>query len=146
MMSVVFLIFIICILCFGTAKMVFDFSGMTKKHNITMESLNINFIHTMQKIHTQSIGVGLNSDAPNVTYFIPCFPGIYNKLRSNTKLHLFIHEYTVTEELQTEKSRQFLVVSKEQFFFMQLKGWIGTTDRRKAVKAIRYLKEMVSLP
>jgi len=111
-----------------------------------MEGLTINFIKTMKQLHTASAGFGIMDNAPYVTYFVQCYPGMYNKVLGNIKLRLFTHRYTITAEEKVEKSRQFLVVSKEQFFFMQLKGWIGTTSKKKAVKAIRYLKEMVSLP
>ena len=146
MVNTILIICVTGVLIFGIVSMVFDFSGMNKRHNNAMEGMTINFIKTMKQLHTASAGFGIMEDAPDVTYFVPCYPGLYNKLLGNVKLCLFIHEYRITETLKVEKSRQFLVVSKEQFFFMQLKGWIGTKDREKAVKAICHLKEMVSLP
>ncbi len=146
MINITVLIITSVVIIYGIFDLLYGFSAINKKHNKTMENLNINFIHTMKKLHAASVGLGMNNDAPDITYFIPCYPGIYNKLLGNTKLNLFIHEYDITGKARVEKSRQFLVVSKEQFFFMHLKGWIGTKDRKKAVKAIRYLKKMVSLP
>ena len=131
---------------YGLVDLIFSLSGINKKHNIAIERLNINFIKTLADTRKQFSQFGVIGLEPTiVTYFVPCYSGIYNKLRGNIKLCLFTHEYTVTEP-KIDKSRQFLIISKEKMFFMELKGWIGTTDRKEAVKAIRYLKEMVSLP
>ena len=145
-MNIVLLIVVIGVISYGFFDLVYGFSAISKKHNINMENLTINFIGTIRQLHIAGAGLGIMGDAPNVTYFVQCYPGFYNKLRGKIKLCLFKHEYRITEKLKSEKSRQFLLISKEQFFFMQLKGWIGTKDKKKAVKAIRYLKEVVSLP
>lgn len=146
MPNIILLVILTSIMSFFVAKMILEFSGINKKHDKNMERMTIDFIGTMRQIHTASAGFGIIDDAPDVTYFVQCYPGFYNKLRGKIKLCLFKHEYSITGKPKVEKSRQFLIVSKEQFFFMQLKGWIKTKDKKKAVKAIRYLKEMVSLP
>ena len=146
MTQIIIMVVAIGVITYGAIDLIFRLTGINKKHDITMERLTINFIDTMKKLHTASAGLGIMNDAPDMTYFVQCYPGIYNKLRGKIKLCLFKHEYSITENVRVDKSRQFLIVSKEQFFFMQLKGWIGTKDRDKAVRAIRYLKEMVSLP
>ena len=144
--GVILIILVSIVIGCALGQMIRDFSGMTKRHNETMERLNISFIHTIQETNQQLSKYGIHSAPDSIlTYFVPCYPGIYNKLQGNIKMHLYTHEYNVTKE-KIDKSRQFLVVSKEQFFLMQLKGWIGTTDRKLAVKAISYLKEVVSLP
>ena len=135
-----------CVIIYGLVDLVFNLSGINKKHNMMIERLNISFISMMEESNKLMSTLSITGMEPSVvTYFVPCWPGIYNKLRGNIKLYLYTHQYNVTEA-KVDKSRQLLVVSKEQFFFMQLKGWVGTTDKKKAVKAIRYLKEMVSLP
>jgi len=86
-----------------------------------IEKLNISFIHMMQENNKLVTNLNIQTSIAEsvVTYLVPCWPGIINKLRGRIKLHLFTHEYDVTEE-KIDRSRQLLVVSKEQFFLMQL--------------------------
>jgi len=146
MINAIIIVIAAFIITYGLVNLFFRLTGINKRHDTTMERLNISFIHMMKENNKLMATLSVPVTSPSVvTYFVRCYPGILNKFRGNIKLQLFMHEYDIRES-KIDNSRQFLIISKEQFFFMQLKGWIGTTDRNKAVKAIRYLKEMVSLP
>lgn len=142
------IVFIIAstVIIFGLVKMIDELTGIRKKHDIAMERIHMRFIKDMQSLHQTISPYNIPGHEPTVvTYLVPCWPGVFNKLRGKIRLCLWTHDYNISK-LETDKSRQFLVVSKSAFFYMQLKGWIETTERENAVRAIRYLGEMVSLP
>ena len=131
---------------YGLIDLIFNITGINKKHNLAIEGININFIKQMKTLHKQTAQYGIPSISEfELTYLVPCWPGLINRLRGRHRLCLFVHKYNVTKP-EVDKSCQMLDVSKETYFYMQLKGWIETENRNKAVKAIRHLKEMVSLP
>ena len=134
------------VIIYGFIDLFFNLTGINKDHRFAMENINISFIRDMKEIQKQAATYGINSHTDSdLVYLVPGWPGIINKLRGRHRLYLFVHTYDVTKP-EVDKSCQLLDISKETYFYMQLKGWIETKDRNKAVKAIRHLKEVVSLP
>ena len=134
------------VIIYGLIDLIFNLTGINRKHRLAIEGININFIKIMKKIQKQAVQFNIPGVSEcDLVYLVPCWPGLINKLRGRRRLHLFVHTYDVTKP-EVDRSCQILDVSKETYFYMQLKGWIKTRNRNKAVKAIRHLKEMVSLP
>lgn len=134
------------VILYGLIDLIFNVSGINKKHRLAIEGINIKFIHDMKKLHKQSAQYGIPSvNEFDLTYLVPCWPGLFNKLRGKRRLCLFVHKYDISKP-EVDQSCQMLDVSKETYFYMQLKGWVETRNRNKAVKAIRHLREVVSLP
>jgi len=131
---------------YGLVDLIFNITGINEKHRKAIEGININFIKDMKKMQKQALQYGINTLSDfDLVYLVPCWPGLFNKLRGRRRLCLFVHAYNISKP-EVDQSCQMLDVSKETYFYMQLKGWIKTRNRNKAVKAIRHLKEMVSLP
>ena len=145
MNSIVFMI-AFSVIIFGLVKMIDELTGIGKRHKLAMERIHMRFIKDLQDLNKTMSAYSVPGHEPStVTYLVPCWPGVLNKLRGKIKLCLWTHEYSISKP-DIDKSYQFLVVSKSALFYMQLKGWIETTERKKAARAISYLGEMVSMP
>lgn len=108
------------------------------KHHIKMEKLDITHIRTMGNLFKQR-GSSVTDLYFQITYIVPTKKQpLWVQLLDRIRIHPYIYEYKIDTIIQ-RTSRYTKIISKNKWFYLQLKNWSETTDHEAGRDAMKYL-------
>ena len=118
----------------------FIFSDLNlAKHKARMEKINIDHAKEMMKIQKTAGNLLSSIDDPSftVTYIMPVKnQSWWYNLFGKIKIYPYTFNYGGRD---TQSSEYTKIISKNKWFYLQLKNWSETDDREVALKAMKYL-------
>ena len=109
------------------------------KHKARMEKINIDHAQEMMKIQKAAGNLLSSIGDPSftVTYIMPVEnQSWWYNLFGKIKIYPYTFNYGGRDTRSSEYTK---IISKNKWFYLQLKNWSETDDREVALKAMKYL-------
>lgn len=117
------------------------------KHNERMEKLNIDHARDMRRLHLLSANLFQDDNRFIITYLVPTpRQPKWARLSNRIRIYPYTFQYAIGDIDEGPPSKYTKTISKNKWFYMQLKNWSETENRESAVNAMEYLQWERDIP
>lgn len=124
--------------------MYFSDISMTK-FNAKMEKLNVKHAQDMHKLQRMTGTLFPDDERFVITYLTPTkHQPMWAQLSNQIRIYPYIYRYNNKDDGTPSKYTK--TISKNKWFYMQLKNWSETEDSEVALEAMKYLRWKRDIP